>query len=365
MYGLCSRTPLTMAEQLVNSLISTHLSKLPKFGGKVNENVIEWITYMADEFKLAILDDSRKLSMIHTYLYDDASDWFINNMTRISNWSTFVCELQKVFSFSQQATIDEIDTPVQCSDKAILHSSSHAIAFDAKMDSNIKDQSKVVNVKIDFQLSRQNSSKSVEFLEQDGAQGDTDTKEEQDYELLIDKKENPDYSTTTSVELDNIVLLNMGIMDSGENNFESGWPDGDEPWFIHDRLQQRLHFIPCKHEAEKDAETLDDFLTTSLHAKALNVAVDDNEGLPTTSVLQTYENIDNIIYLLFSAVGKHQLIDKIDMTTTQDIFSMCQDNDSTNASTCLRYMMNGHSLWCNWLPYKTNDWEWFRTFAVP
>ncbi|CAF1495132.1 unnamed protein product [Rotaria sp. Silwood1] len=87
-----------MTEKLINTILSNNLDKLPKFGGKSNENVNKWLTDITNELNIVKLNDEQKFSVIQTFLVDDARRWYINNMSMINDWSTFSIQLQKTFS---------------------------------------------------------------------------------------------------------------------------------------------------------------------------------------------------------------------------------------------------------------------------
>ncbi|CAF1414315.1 unnamed protein product [Rotaria sordida] len=61
-----------MTEKLVNTILSNNFYKLPKFGGKSNENVNKWLTDITNELNMVKLNDQQKFSVIQTFLVDDA-----------------------------------------------------------------------------------------------------------------------------------------------------------------------------------------------------------------------------------------------------------------------------------------------------
>lgn len=89
---------LAMTEKLINRVLSNNVDKLSKFGGKNNENVNKWLKDITNELNLIQLTDAQKLSIIQTFLVDDARRWFINNMTTMTEWSIFVTQIYNTFS---------------------------------------------------------------------------------------------------------------------------------------------------------------------------------------------------------------------------------------------------------------------------
>lgn len=85
--------PFVMSGKLINTLLSGSVEKWPKFCGKNNENVSKWLKDITNELNLVKLTDEQKLSVIQTSLVDDARKWFINNMSSMTIWNSFVSQL--------------------------------------------------------------------------------------------------------------------------------------------------------------------------------------------------------------------------------------------------------------------------------
>ena len=82
------RRPLSfeMADKMLASRMSKQLDQWPTFSGKLTENVTKWLKDITNELNLVKFDDIQKLSVIQTYLIDDARKWFINNMETLDTW---------------------------------------------------------------------------------------------------------------------------------------------------------------------------------------------------------------------------------------------------------------------------------------
>ncbi|CAF0911664.1 unnamed protein product [Didymodactylos carnosus] len=156
-----------MTEKLVNSILSNNLEKLPKFGGKRNENVKKWLLDITNELNLVNLNDHQKPSVIQTFLLDDARRWFINNMSVITEWSIFTIQIQKTFSSTlhQELAIKKIGARQQGLDETILH------YYNDMMDTDMNGQLKVAYLKAGLKVSlkkdvmRQDPKTPAQFLE--------------------------------------------------------------------------------------------------------------------------------------------------------------------------------------------------------
>lgn len=112
-----------MAEKLINTVLSNNLSKVPKFSGKGNENVMKWIKEITNELNLLKLDDGQKLSVVQTFLLDDARRWFINNLDLLQNWSIFIEQIQRAFAspIHQELAMKKVGNRQQSMDETVLH----------------------------------------------------------------------------------------------------------------------------------------------------------------------------------------------------------------------------------------------------
>lgn len=116
-------TVFFMAEKLINTVLSNNLSKVPKFSGKGNENVIKWIKDVTNELNLLKLDDVQKLSVVQTFLLDDARRWFINNLELLKDWAIFIDQIQRAFAspVHQELAMKKVGSRQQNMDETVLH----------------------------------------------------------------------------------------------------------------------------------------------------------------------------------------------------------------------------------------------------
>ncbi|CAF5125365.1 unnamed protein product, partial [Rotaria sp. Silwood1] len=162
-----------MTEKLINTILSNNLDKLPKFGGKSNENVNKWLTDITNELNIVKLNDEQKFSVIQTFLVDDARRWYINNMSMINDWTTFSIQLQKTFSsiFHQELALKKLSNHQQGLDETVLHYYNDMMESFDTIDLNMNDQYKVAYLKVGLKISlkkeviRRDPKIAAQFLE--------------------------------------------------------------------------------------------------------------------------------------------------------------------------------------------------------
>ncbi|CAF1433061.1 unnamed protein product [Rotaria sp. Silwood1] len=163
----------TMTEKLINTILSNNLDKLPKFGGKSNENVNKWLTDITNELNMVKLNDQQKLSVIQTFLVDDARRWFINNMSMMTDWSTFSIQLQKTFSsiLHQELALKQVGSRQQGLNETVLHYYNEMMELFDMIDLNMNEQYKVAYLKAGLKISlkkevmRRDPKTAAQFLE--------------------------------------------------------------------------------------------------------------------------------------------------------------------------------------------------------
>jgi hypothetical protein len=90
---------------LRNQLLLGHIEKLPKFSGRLKQNVSKWLREVNQTMHLLKLSDKEKLFFIPSCLETDAKDWFFDNYHLFSSWSLFVQKLIDTFESSSKADI--------------------------------------------------------------------------------------------------------------------------------------------------------------------------------------------------------------------------------------------------------------------
>ena len=161
-----------MDEKLTISLLSNSSDKLPKFGGKNSENVSKWLTKITNELDVFKLSDGQKLLMIPSVLVDDARQWYVNNLAKLVDWSTFSREIQKSFSspVHRSLAIKQIGNQRQGLEETVLHYYHEIMELCDTIDSEMKDELKVgyllngVKMSLQKEIMRQNPKTASEFL---------------------------------------------------------------------------------------------------------------------------------------------------------------------------------------------------------
>ncbi|CAF1594670.1 unnamed protein product, partial [Adineta steineri] len=168
------RRPLVfeMADKILTSRISKQLDRWPTFGGKLTENVTKWLKDITNEMDLVKFDNAQKLSVIQTYLVDDARKWLINNMERLSTWPAFVEAIKQTYSsaFAKEAAITQVAQRNQGLDETVMHYYNDMIELFDVIDHHMNDLLKVSYLKNGLKLSlkkevsRKNPQTPSEFI---------------------------------------------------------------------------------------------------------------------------------------------------------------------------------------------------------
>jgi hypothetical protein len=198
-----------MSEKLINTILSHSVDKLLKFGGKNNENVNKWLTDIIKELDLVNLNDPQKFSVIQTFLVDDARRWFLNNKSRINDWSTFVLQIQKTFSspMLQELALKKVGSRQQGLDETVLHYYNDMMELFAMIDMYMTDQYKVKYLKAGLKVSlkkevmRKDPTSAEQFLE------------------IAQTEEKLDSSTT--IQMDDIQSSNIGFLSTVKSSTKS------------------------------------------------------------------------------------------------------------------------------------------------
>ncbi|CAF1102808.1 unnamed protein product [Didymodactylos carnosus] len=79
-----------------------------KFSGVRDGKVENWLKYLINNFDVISMSDGERLSIIHTFLCDDALLWYTKRKNDIKTWSAFIEQIQHEYSVEeQQASQDE------------------------------------------------------------------------------------------------------------------------------------------------------------------------------------------------------------------------------------------------------------------
>jgi hypothetical protein len=299
-----------MAKTPIDRMLLNHLKTLPKFSGNQNEDAARWLQDITDGLNYAALTDDRKVSIIADYLNDDARRWLLENVSVLDSWPKFIQEFKKEFApvLLKEVAVSQVNQCVYVSDKMMM------------------------------------------FY-------DNDIKEEQKCELVEEKEVNLDYSSITLIELSNLVSLNTCIVESGEHNCETVWPDGCESWFIHDELPQRCQFIRSKQQEVlfNSTSNIDNNSAQENLSNCLN-------GISSSVVNDTYISASYNIEAFGNLLKLHAIYNDfisffLFLGKLTPIINICRR--IFIAATAGSYPCH------NGMPCGTEDRDWFRYLAVP
>jgi hypothetical protein len=324
-------------------MLSSQLKNLPTFNGNPDEDAIQWLKDITDRLNYVKFTDDQKLSIIAGCMDGNARRWLFGNLSILDSWSIFIQELKNEFA----STLMTEDGVSQLNQFA-----------------NVLDETTVYY--------------------------DGDMKKEQKCELLEENETYFNDSDIILVELNKVVSPNMRIMESGENNFETIWPDGSDSWFIHVQLPQRRQFIRCEPQDVPFSLTQnidDDFSQENLPNcidDSLPSAVNDVSVLASCDIeivdnpLKLYKIYDEcghsytkIFSLPSPPIFLNDLLNSYNLQSapmgitllTFTFLSLVVANLSASLisynGTVNSYVVNKMVL------HGINNFEWFRTLAVP
>jgi len=129
--------------RMVFSLIEELIRTITKFGGTVNEDVLEWLKNIDEVFDRVQLQPSNKYIAAQSYLTKTAALWFRFHKSNILDWSTFQFEIIKAFRPSFERTLLKVGQQQQQQSSSFLSSHLHNQSqptFDEKLQQTQKEQ---------------------------------------------------------------------------------------------------------------------------------------------------------------------------------------------------------------------------------
>jgi hypothetical protein len=78
-----------MAAKTVATIITKTLEDTPKFAGKSDQNVDEWLKDLSAKFNMAEITEPQALKIISTFLEGPVTEWFTENSSTFESWSHF------------------------------------------------------------------------------------------------------------------------------------------------------------------------------------------------------------------------------------------------------------------------------------
>ncbi|CAF3722748.1 unnamed protein product, partial [Rotaria socialis] len=86
---------------LRSQLLLSHIEKLPKFDGKLNQSLSKWLGEIQEAMNMLKLTDAEKLFYISLCLEGDAFEWFLDNKHLFLTWAVFIEKFIKIFRSSR------------------------------------------------------------------------------------------------------------------------------------------------------------------------------------------------------------------------------------------------------------------------
>ena len=79
---------MLMVEKTVATIIDKSLAQTPKFSGKSNQNVEDWLQDLPATFCIAEITEPQALKIISTFLDGPIKEWYTENSATSGSWAT-------------------------------------------------------------------------------------------------------------------------------------------------------------------------------------------------------------------------------------------------------------------------------------
>ncbi|CAF1201881.1 unnamed protein product [Rotaria sordida] len=173
---IITNTPTILLDQTTNDLRKAILEdfvKNPKIfkGGK--DNVNKWIEDIEHMLDIAHVPDPSRLDLISYSLRGDALQWYKNNKTLFTSWSTFIYEIKRTFtsSFHEELAFKKLESYTQGENQSIRNFFNEVLKLCKEADPTMSETTKLKNLlnktksTIQFEVRKKKPTTTAEFLE--------------------------------------------------------------------------------------------------------------------------------------------------------------------------------------------------------
>ncbi|CAF2857690.1 unnamed protein product, partial [Rotaria sp. Silwood2] len=126
-----------MDKQYMQIFVQQQVRQLTKFGGKFDEDVIQWLKDTEYIFDRVKLQSSNKYLAVQSYLVGAAEKWFRYNKSTVVNWPTFKVEIIKAFQRSCHQAFLKMEQRLQLPHESVMEYYSDKIHLCLQADSNM------------------------------------------------------------------------------------------------------------------------------------------------------------------------------------------------------------------------------------
>jgi hypothetical protein len=147
--------------------------KNPKTFKGNKDDVNKWIEDIEHLFNVAHISDSIRLDLISYSLRGDALEWFKNNRSLFTSWTTFVSELKRAFtsSFCGELAFKKLESYTQGENQSIRSFFHEVLKLCKEADTTMSEATKLKTLlnktkpSIQFEVRKKKPTSTSEFLE--------------------------------------------------------------------------------------------------------------------------------------------------------------------------------------------------------
>ncbi|CAF4520283.1 unnamed protein product, partial [Rotaria sp. Silwood2] len=134
-----------MAEKTVSTLLTKTLEETPKYSGRPDQDVDEWLKDLTTTFRMADITESQALKIIPTFLEGPAKLWFNENIAAFESWNTFKSEFLHTYSSPtlKQLASNRLRHRQQHYDEPVIEYYTDVMKLCKIIDPNMTDVSKL------------------------------------------------------------------------------------------------------------------------------------------------------------------------------------------------------------------------------
>jgi hypothetical protein len=134
-----------MAAKTVATIIAKTLEDTPKFSGKSDQNVDEWLKDLSAKFHMAEITEPQALKIISTFLEGPVKEWFLENNTTFESWSHFKEIFRNTYASPavKQLASHRLRTRQQRIDEPIIEYYTDVMKLCKTIDPAMTDASKI------------------------------------------------------------------------------------------------------------------------------------------------------------------------------------------------------------------------------
>ena len=167
-YSILDQTTNDLRKAIVADLI-----KNPKTFKGGRDDVDKWIEEIEHLLEVAHIPDTCRLDIISYSLRGDALQWYKNNKTLFTSWTTFICELKRAFksSFHEELAFKKLEAYTQGENQSIRNFFNEVLKLCKEADSTMSESTKLKTLQnkakptIQFEVRKKKPTTTAEFLE--------------------------------------------------------------------------------------------------------------------------------------------------------------------------------------------------------